>query len=1095
MGLKEDVVTAAANILKTDSEGMTGEALGREIGRRIGRQLPPKQVMMALQGAPQRFTEGGDGRWRLRARLGVDVVDIDRGNETGGRKEETRAKLRQGCYVVFDLEATGQGPEEATTEIIQIAACRFVDGRPQQPWATFVCPSSGAVPAHITALTGISTDAIRDAPSAVDALRALFIYTGDLPLVAHNGASYDGPLVAAVCARLGLPLPDSFLVLDTLPLARVLLPLHAAHTVSALAEHYGCARPDAHLADADVEMLSGIIAGLQRDLRADPSGAAVYDLLRRADDPWADVLRAPEHTATVEEIVATFGAQLTPPLPERGSPGHAPPLDAQAVDDAFATAEAHGRARRDAQIEMAHLVADTLRDEGYAAIEAGTGTGKSSGYLIPAAIAARADGRPIAVSTFTRILQNQLVERELPFVRELIPEVTYAQLQGRRNYLSLSRLVEELDDALSEDRLAPARAWILAALVRFAAESAHGNLDGELGYIPQSLEESLHANGSVLQLLNSVRASVDDHDAPPSLPDFYRRARENAERADIVVVNHALLLNVMLKSSDDAANQDGATGDEPFTSRVVCDEAHTLEDAATLALEQRVEERVLRRLLRAIHNPPARAGLTITCRRTLGLKADNPSLIALIDAVDGAHAALDGLTDQLRRYVTHRTVVSRDDLERYGVRVRIDRGVLSAAGGPALRAAAESMAEALATLQGTLAGLLPELTGTPLEQPKAYSATRHRRVVRLARALLRDLREVVDNYHWFWSFRDEGAFVRVVDIGRIDAKASAGRETEAQEGGKALGPIAISGVPINVGPALWQRVWSRLDAAIYTSATLTVFGQGFDFFLGRVGLEPSRVQASTPDRGVVTRELPHAFDYHEHALLMLPNDLPSPRDSALKRAFPEAVADLLRRFIPFFGGKTLTLFMANSRRDMVYDLIAPPLAEEGFPVSRQGQGSLPRLIDEFRADPTRSLLGSRSLWEGVDVAGPSLSFVFLEKLPYPSIGDPVEAARMGAVEAAGGDPFYRYLLPKMVMLLKQGFGRLIRSPDDHGVAILLDKRLRSAMYRTEVLRSLPDPTIGYESDTDMFQHIAEWMGLPFDPDDCLTSTRIAADDI
>ena len=96
---------------------------------------------------------------------------------------------------------------------------------------------------------------------------------------------------------------------------------------------------------------------------------------------------------------------------------------------------------RDAQIEMAHLVADTLRDEGYAAIEAGTGTGKSSGYLIPAAIAARADGRPIAVSTFTRILQNQLVERELPFVRELIPELTYAQLQGRRNYLSLSRLV------------------------------------------------------------------------------------------------------------------------------------------------------------------------------------------------------------------------------------------------------------------------------------------------------------------------------------------------------------------------------------------------------------------------------------------------------------------------------------------------------------------------------------------------------------------------------------------------------------------------------------------------------------------------------
>ncbi len=216
---------------------------------------------------------------------------------------------------------------------------------------------------------------------------------------------------------------------------------------------------------------------------------------------------------------------------------------------------------------------------------------------------------------------------------------------------------------------------------------------------------------------------------------------------------------------------------------------------------------------------------------------------------------------------------------------------------------------------------------------------------------------------------------------------------------------------------------------------------------------------------------------------MLPNDLPAPRDSDLKRNFPEAVADLLRRFLPFFGGKSLVLFTANSRRDLVYERIAPPLAELGYPVARQGQGSLRQLVDAFRDDPARSLLGSRSLWEGVDVEGSSLSYVFLEKLPYPSIGDPVEAARMGAVEAAGGDPFYGYLLPKMVTVLNQGFGRLIRSQSDHGAVILLDKRLRSAMYRTEVLRSLPDPTIGYQSGTDLFRRIAEWMDLPSDPDD------------
>ncbi len=115
--------------------------------------------------------------------------------------------------------------------------------------------------------------------------------------------------------------------------------------------------------------------------------------------------------------------------------------------------------------------------------------------------------------------------------------------------------------------------------------------------------------------------------------------------------------------------------------------------------------------------------------------------------------------------------------------------------------------------------------------------------------------------------------------------------------------------------------------------------------------------------------------------------------------------------------------------------------------------------------------------------GTSLSYVFLEKLPYPSLGDPVEAARMSAVENAGQNSFYDYLLPKMIIILKQGFGRLIRSADDRGAAILLDKRLRNSLYRTEVLRSLPDPTIGYESDVDMFRRIAEWMHEPFDPAD------------
>ena len=515
-----------------------------------------------------------------------------------------------------------------------------------------------------------------------------------------------------------------------------------------------------------------------------------------------------------------------------------------------------------------------------------------------------------------------------------------------------------------------------------------------------------------------------------------------------MVVNHALLLNLFLRDGN-APDEEA----EPFTRRVVCDEAHTLEEAATLALERRTEERGLRRLLRALHDPRGRSGLTAACRRNLGLPAKHPSLVALAGAVHDTGAALDSLADQLRRFVHNQTVVGAEELRRYGVRVRLDATALSAAGGPALRTAAESLQDQIRALRTALAQVVTD-AGAVIEAGTAPAGRRPRRALRLARSLARDLFKAEQHYRRFWSFAEPTSTVRIVELGRADDEAEAGQPP----------PVGMSAVPINVGPTLSQQVWSRLDALVCTSATLTVYGQGFDFFLGRVGLEAARLAASDPPRELVIRELPHAFDYHNQALLMLPGDLPAPRDSDLRHNFPVAVADLLRRFIPFFGGKTLVLFTANSRRDLVHERIADPLAGQGYAVFRQGLGSLPQLIERFRDEVPSSLLGSRSLWEGVDVPGESLSYVFLEKLPYPSIGDPVEAARMNAVEAAGGNPFHGYLLPKMIILLKQGFGRLIRSATDRGAAILLDKRLRSATYRTEVLRSLPDPTIGYESD-------------------------------
>jgi ATP-dependent DNA helicase RecQ len=1064
MALKDQVLSAAEHALAEQPAGLTVEALTRLLGARVGRQLTPRQVADALRGRPERFTQGGDARWRLRQAPGVLTPDESAPDQLA--PGPARPPLRPGSYVVFDLETTGRRPDDPETEILQIAARRFTDGQPQPPWMTLVRPAGGSVPAQVARLTGITSAQVHGAPDAATALRTFFSYAGALPLIAHNGASFDGPVLAATAARLGVALPQPFLVLDTLPLARALLPTLRGHRVTNLAQHFGCWREGAHQADVDVEMLCGIVAGLRHALHHCVTGSGVWELLRRAGDPWPELLGPPPTPPELAALLATFGANLVPLLPERTPFASAARL-VEDVAAAFERALALGRSRRPSQLDLARLAAGVLAGGGVAAIEAGTGTGKSLGYLVPAALAARRGGLPVAVTTFTRALQQQLVDREVPFVQQTVPGLTFAQLQGRANYLSLARLAEEVEDALAEDHLPPARAWALAALVSFAEASTHGNLE-ELGYLPQALDDYLRADGAVLQVLAGVRSGLDD--PPTEGPDFYRRARENADRADLVVVNHALLLNRFLARE----STPGEAG-EPFTARVICDEAHTLEEAATLALERRCEERLLRRRLRALHDPEGRGGLTAACRRAFAWPRNHEALTGLATAVDAAQASLDGLAEQLRRLVLNRIVVNPEELRRYGVRVRLDAAALSAAGGPALRAAADTFRDRLRALLESLAHLTSEArAGLPDD---AEPDRRQRRALRLTRSLARDLRQAEDDLRWFWSFAEAGSTVRIIELGR----APLGASTATAASASSSTPVTMLGVPINVGPPLWRQLWSRLDSLVCTSATLTVYGQGFDFFLGRVGLEPHRLAAADPPRPLVTRSLPPAFDYHHQALFLMPGDLPAPRDTDLRHNFPNAVADLLSRFIPFFGGRTLALFTANSRRDSVHARIAEPLAAQGFDVLCQGSGSLQALLDSFRDDAATSLLGSRSLWEGVDVPGESLSYVFLEKLPYPSIGDPVEAARMSAVEAAGGRPFNDYLLPKMVILLKQGFGRLIRAPGDRGAAVLLDKRLRSATYRTEALRSLPDPTLGYESGPELFRRIAEWMGIPFDP--------------
>src|SRR5216683_133242 len=1094
----------------------TIEALLPLVSKKFGRSVIASQLRSFLHKYPTRYRQDAAARWSLIQ--ATHVADEYEDIPFEQTDNQLVVNLRLGTYVVFDLETMGEwkGPAQpGDIEILQIAAQKYEHFTPVgEPFVRFVRPTQ-LIPARITHLTRISQEDVNEAEAIQAVLTEFFAYTADYPLIAHNGALFDGPVLQHVCARIGYHLPHPLCVLDTLPLARALLapgslsPVDSVplsnYRLGTLARFYGCEEEGAHRADVDISMLGGVIRGLVGELFVLPEAgssaqprhpAAVFirALLQRVADPWFALCKdlAEPHTEDLNlaSLFALFAVSAQPLFPQSSGPSPVGPTS-EALEEMLSAYEKHGLERRDAQARLAHLAGQAMRENTCVVIEAGTGTEKGLGYLAPAYLQARATGRPVVVSTFTRVLQDQLYHSDLQFLSEVVHgEIKCALLKGRHNYLSSRCLAEELQDAFAETTLEPYRAWALIALISFALASTSGDLSDlqsafagmarivlangqlfmELGSASPTLPEQARG-AEVWNMLARVRvtAEVPQMAWPEGLPrpherlDFAQLARENARRADIVVVNHSLLLLKALREpekDEESLTETEEEGHGLISPYLICDEAHTLEDAATSVLTRTVSEQQVRRILTALIGRrgiqgKAYDGLVRICRQ-LGLAKDDPTIQALSQLSRELLSQLEVLGQHLRRYIEHHTVTHAEDRLRYGLSIQLARQSLTMAGGPALKQGGEQFVALLMELRDQLESLAAPIA----RQAQAFSATpdfrKATRAERTRLAVIEELRELARDAYWFWNFFDEAATVRVVRF----------------EPGEATASWSLCGMPIAVGTLLHARLWSKLASAVITSATVTSWGENFDFFVERVGL------ARLPASQLRAEALPHVFDYQKHALFLMPNHLPAPRDTALRRAYPEAVAEELKRFIPFFGGRTLALFTAHVRMEQVHELAVGSLEQEGFPLITQDEAEA---LEHFKNEEKVSLLGVRSLWEGVNVPGPSLSAVLIEKFPFPSLGDPLEAARMVAIERAGGDSFYEYLLPRALFLFKQGFGRLIRKSDDHGAIIMLDKRLRNAMYRGEVLAALPQPTLGYESDRAMYQRIASWMGLDIDP--------------
>ena len=660
---------------------------------------------------------------------------------------------------------------------------------------------------------------------------------------------------------------------------------------------------------------------------------------------------------------------------------------------------------RPSQRAMAVEIAKLYNRGGVGLLEAGTGVGKSLGYLVPALRWAAANGERTVVSTNTINLQEQLVRKDLPFLAKALGDqpVRFALLKGWRNYLCLNRLQQARSsgNALFED-----------------------GLQQELDAIHSWSERT--SDGSLSDLTMTPRAEVwDEVAAEPDLcqrarcPQFEQcflfKARKAAAQADVIVVNHHLLLSDLAVRR--ISGNWGESAVLPAYTRLVVDEGHHLEDAAATHLGATVSRRSLQRLFNRLD----RRGKGLLSALIMRLSSANDLLsTASLDLVGSRLSpAVHGLREKATLLFDLLDTFLRESGE--SVLRLTDSFAAHPIWQSGLRLALEDTAGEIELLAEGL-----ELVRERLESGKNSEDA--------VMPLLNEMRSVARRLQ---SAGD--GLKRALDPG---PGAETIRWIEVKGRDRA---VSVSTVPLDLAPILREDLFRRAATTVVTSATLATDGK-FNFLSSRLGLDEPDVE---PRTGL----FPSPFKYRDQAVLAIPSDIPPPNLNPTGHF--TAVAQVTMDLADASNGGMFVLFTSHRDvRAMAAELRARG-ADRRWPLLVHGDETRDQLLSRFRESGAAILVGTASFWEGVDVPGDALRALLIAKLPFRVPTEPITAAHCEAIEKRGGDSFKEYMLPHAALRLKQGFGRLVRTAADRGVVVIADPRVVTKNYGRGLIEGLP----------------------------------------
>ncbi|WP_173916324.1 ATP-dependent DNA helicase DinG [Halobacillus sp. Marseille-Q1614] len=928
------------------------------------------------------------------------------------------------AFAIVDLETTGNSSTQKD-RIIEIGIVVLKDGKVIEEFSSLVYPERN-IPPFITSLTGISEEDVSHAPLFSEIVEEVYKLCQGAYIVAHN-IEFDMRFLNAEFNLCGYPSLNNP-ILDTVELARILLPTSASFKLGRLAEKLSLGHDQPHRALSDAQVTSDLLIYLLDVLKKLPERTLTH--LLKVSDHLKSELRPFIESAIEYERYQVQDSEdhhiwhgiAVKKIPEVSS-SSAPPSEefsewTNQVFQGESGLKNHikGYEYRKGQQEMAEKVYQSFVDNQHAMIEAGAGTGKSIGYLLPSLYYALKYNQKIVVSTHTTALQNQLLYEEIPKLAKLTNRpVNTVLYKGRSHYISLLHFRYELDHSQDDNYdTALAKAMILVWLT----ETTTGDID----------EVQLPSNGE--QFWHKISAEqAGKTTKAEAAGTYFMWAEKRAEEADIVISNHSILCLDLISSKPYL----------PYYDKVVIDEAHQLETVASRYFGIKLNVKELQKQLSQMNDSLTDKSVTA------GVPQLKPKVEICRSAIDEAKEELAQLSKFL--YSRLRRKRKKSDLSKNDIgRIQLS---LNEVKDPSILITAHEMVQRfLGRMSETGRGIQSVIDQLVVTDQLMSDTVEDIIISRLKHSLgiCQQMKEHLGCY--FTDLNEEET--KWIEIDGEGPNHSTFLFSE----------------PVHLEELLHDELFSKKESVVLTSATLTA-NKSFSYIKKSIGLYD--------DENLIEASIPSPYRFDENVRLMIPNDFPNIKDDPDEYVL--AVGEAIYSMAHVTKGRMLVLFTSYEMLRKTYELLKELILPEEYMIFGQGvsSGSRDRLKKNFQAFDQSILLGTSSFWEGVDIPGDDLSCLVIVRLPFHPPDQPVQKRREMELKEAGRNPFMEYSLPQAILRFRQGFGRLIRTSTDRGIVFVCDQRIMEARYGKYFINSIPKVPMSYESTSKLIKDMEEWL--------------------